>query len=438
MWDTLSALLSATGEGVPFGRCWRLDFQYVPAEEVEAPERLRAFCEAIDFITAMFDIHGIATSRADDEHCGGSIVPHLIVPHPTLSVTTLEGITAAAFIRNSSWDEGHAYLRLDTGDSRGSVRVWQVNAGLQYIQELGHGVQTEGEAVKSLCRAERETYEARSVALVGIDKVGVCVWGISNDRVEGDFAPVEVHDSEADVAGSGDSILPGFLREMDVPPGQGYEPIPIRLEKLDIPLTGEDGKCFMDARTLVQSTKRYPTEEEPALFVQTASKSIVPWRLTHLNAEPLGATTKWLKSAKHITAKLLPGRLSNFTAHWPLLDPDTGDYDTKYLLTAGGEIYVFHCGNGYGLLEDGDEATLEKERQARLLLHGLIPDDGIPVGIVSYFFAFPSAFVGATREVRNRLEPDTEASREFAAAPVTGLQLKYKSQLPLIDHVPAN
>ena len=54
----------------------------------------------------MFDIHGIATSRADDEHCGGSIVPHLIVPHPTLSVATLGGITAAAFIRNSSLDEG--------------------------------------------------------------------------------------------------------------------------------------------------------------------------------------------------------------------------------------------------------------------------------------------------------------------------------------------
>ncbi|CAE7237583.1 RSPRY1, partial [Symbiodinium sp. KB8] len=52
--------------------------KYVPVEEVEAPERLQALSEAIDFNTAMFDIHGIATSRADDEHCGGSIVPHLI------------------------------------------------------------------------------------------------------------------------------------------------------------------------------------------------------------------------------------------------------------------------------------------------------------------------------------------------------------------------
>ena len=145
----------------------------MPVEEVEAPERLRALSEAIDFNTAMFDIHGIATSRADDEHCGGSIVPRLIVPHPTLSVATPEGITPAAFIRNSCSDEGHACLRLVTGDSRGSVRVWQVNAGLQYIQELGHGVQTEGKAIKSLCRAERETSAARSVALVGIDKVGV-------------------------------------------------------------------------------------------------------------------------------------------------------------------------------------------------------------------------------------------------------------------------
>ena len=76
-----------------------MDFKHVRVEKVGAPERLRTLSEATDFSTAMFDIHGIATSRADDEHCGGSTVPHLIVPHPISSVATLGGITAA-FIQN--------------------------------------------------------------------------------------------------------------------------------------------------------------------------------------------------------------------------------------------------------------------------------------------------------------------------------------------------
>ena len=71
-------------EWVLFGRYWRWDFKHVPVEEERAPECLRALCEAIDFNTAidcntaMIDIHGIATSTADDEHCGYSIMPHLM------------------------------------------------------------------------------------------------------------------------------------------------------------------------------------------------------------------------------------------------------------------------------------------------------------------------------------------------------------------------